>query len=128
MGQRAGVGQALCLIPHYLFAYGGDERALAEHYDAMRRYVDYLSSRANGSIVDFGLGDWVAPGTKTSVALTSTRTTTPTPASLPEPRSCLAKPRMQERTKSSPRESEPRSTPSSSTPTAVCTLMAGSPR
>jgi len=63
---------ALCLIPHYLFAYGADERALAEHYDAMRRYVDYVSSRANGSIVDFGLGDWVSPGTKTPVALTST--------------------------------------------------------
>jgi alpha-L-rhamnosidase len=63
---------ALCLIPQYLYEYTGDVGIFAESYDAMRRYVDYLTTKAHDGIVDFGLDDWMAPGTKAPVAVTST--------------------------------------------------------
>jgi hypothetical protein len=42
----------------------GDLAALLSHLDVMRRYVDYLSSRANNNIIAYGLGDWydIGPG------------------------------------------------------------------
>jgi len=63
---------AYVLIPWYLYQYRGDRRVLAEHYDRMKLYVDYLTSRAKSGIVDIGLGDWVPAKTETPVAVTST--------------------------------------------------------
>ena len=37
---------AYVLIPWYLYQYRGDTRVLAEHYDRLKRYVDYLTSKA----------------------------------------------------------------------------------
>ena len=45
-------------IPWQLYQWYGDRWVLAEHYAMMKRYVDYLSSRADGHIVAYGLGDW----------------------------------------------------------------------
>ncbi|MFC1652211.1 family 78 glycoside hydrolase catalytic domain [Planctomycetota bacterium] len=53
---------------HYL--YYGDQRVLAENFDVVRKYVDYLEkvSQSNGNILTgktgkFSfIGDWVAPG------------------------------------------------------------------
>jgi alpha-L-rhamnosidase len=50
---------AYLLIPWYLYQYRGDERILREHYDRFKRYVDYLTSKAENHIVSFGLGDWM---------------------------------------------------------------------
>ena len=47
---------AYALIPWYLYQYRGDTRVLAEHYDRLKRYVDYLTRRSKNSIVDIGLG------------------------------------------------------------------------
>lgn len=63
---------AYVLIPWYLYQYAGDVRVLERHYDRMKRYVDYLTSRAKDGIVDFGLGDWVPAKSETPVAVTST--------------------------------------------------------
>ena len=68
---------AYLLIPWYLYLYRGDSEVLKTHYDGMKRYVDYLTSRARDNIVDYGLGDWCPPeggaqGYKTPHALTST--------------------------------------------------------
>jgi alpha-L-rhamnosidase len=52
---------AAILIPWYLYLYRGDVAGLEEHYDCMRRYVDYVGTMATGHIVDFGLGDWCPP-------------------------------------------------------------------
>ena len=60
------------LICWYLYQYYGDARPLQQHYEHLRRYVDYLTSRAQGGIVSIGLGDWVAPGPTAPVAETDT--------------------------------------------------------
>jgi alpha-L-rhamnosidase len=63
---------AYVLIPWYLYLYRGDERILSEHYDRLKRYVDYLTTRAKKGIVSIGLGDWVPAKTTTPAAVTST--------------------------------------------------------
>ncbi len=68
---------AAILIPWYLHLSGGDTATLAEHYDCMKRYVDYMTTMATDHIVEFGLGDWCPPtggpsGHKCPVAVTDT--------------------------------------------------------
>lgn len=63
---------AFVLIPFYLYEYSGDTTALRDHYDGLKRYVDYLTSRAKGGIVDIGLNDWAPFETKTPADVTST--------------------------------------------------------
>jgi alpha-L-rhamnosidase len=63
---------AYVLIPWYLYEYRGDRRILAEHYDRLKLYVDYLASRAVNGIVSIGLGDWCPAKTKTPANITST--------------------------------------------------------
>ena len=48
----------LVLFPFMYYATYGDDSLIREYYPYMRRYVDYLTSRAENHIVDFGLGDW----------------------------------------------------------------------
>ncbi len=63
---------AYLLIPWYLYVYCGDTKVLADHYDGMKRYVDYLTSRSKDGINNLGLGDWVPFKTETPVEVTST--------------------------------------------------------
>jgi len=63
---------AYVLIPWYMYQYRGDVRILAEHYDRLKRYVDYLTSKAENHIVTIGLGDWVPAKTATPEKVTST--------------------------------------------------------
>lgn len=63
---------ALVLIPYYLYEYCGDTKPFADHYDAMKRYVDYLTSRAKDHIINFGLPDWAPADTQTPTDITST--------------------------------------------------------
>ncbi len=63
---------AYLLIPWYLYQYRGDVRILATHYDRHKRYVDYLTSKAEDGIVGIGLGDWVPAKTATPENVTST--------------------------------------------------------
>jgi alpha-L-rhamnosidase len=45
---------------------------LCDHYDGLKRYVDYLTSKAKGGIVDIGLNDWAPFKTSTPADITST--------------------------------------------------------
>jgi alpha-L-rhamnosidase len=63
---------ALILIPWYMYQYRGDARILAEHYESMKRYVDYLTVSSPGGINDQGMGDWFPAKTETPVDITST--------------------------------------------------------
>jgi alpha-L-rhamnosidase len=63
---------AFLLIPFYLYQYCGDTKVLCDHYDGMKRYVDYLTSKAKGGIVDIGLNDWAPFKTSTPADITST--------------------------------------------------------
>jgi hypothetical protein len=72
-------GSAFLLVPWQQYQFDGDLDLLRRHYDGMKRYVDYLASRATNHIVNYGLGDWYDVGPKspgiaqlTPVALTAT--------------------------------------------------------
>jgi alpha-L-rhamnosidase len=51
-------GSAFILVPWQQYEFTGDVELLRRHYDAMKRYVDYLGSRSTHHIVNHGLGDW----------------------------------------------------------------------
>lgn len=51
-------GSAFIIIPWYVYKWYGDDSLLKEYYPLMRKYLDYLSSRASGHIIEYGLGDW----------------------------------------------------------------------
>ena len=49
------------LIPWSVYWFYDDERVLARHAVGIGKLVDYLSSRAQGHILEFGLGDHMEP-------------------------------------------------------------------
>ena len=51
-------GSTLIILPFQYYDFYGDSTLIVDNYDAMRRYVDYLSTRADSGIVSHGLGDW----------------------------------------------------------------------
>lgn len=63
---------AFVLIPYYLYEYYGDTRPLCGQYDGLKRYVDYLTTRATNNIVAIGLNDWAPFKTKTPADITDT--------------------------------------------------------
>jgi alpha-L-rhamnosidase len=63
---------ALILIPYYQYVYYGDTEDFRRHYDSMKLYIDYLTSRANDGIVNIGLNDWAPWKAKTGAAITDT--------------------------------------------------------
>lgn len=63
---------AFLLIPLYLYQYYGDAKPMRDHYEGMKRYLDYLTRRATNGIVSIGLNDWVPYDTKTPTQVTST--------------------------------------------------------
>jgi alpha-L-rhamnosidase len=54
-------GTAYPLLAWYMYRYYGDTRVLEEHYDGLKRYVEFLRSKAENGLVKFSsYGDWVA--------------------------------------------------------------------
>ena len=51
-------GSTLIILPFMYYEHYGDPTLITDNYDAMRRYVDYLTQRADSGIVSHGLGDW----------------------------------------------------------------------
>ena len=71
-------GSAYISLVRLLHWYYGDTAVLAEHYEGMKKYVDFLARSARANIIESlgKYGDWCAPGCvapkKTPLALTST--------------------------------------------------------
>ena len=72
-------GASFILCPWYTYLWYGDDSAMRKHYFAMRKYAEYLVSRTEDGILNYGLGDWFDMGPKrpgraqlTSVALSAT--------------------------------------------------------
>jgi len=59
-------------IPYYLYEYCADRRILCDHYAGLKRYVDYLTTKATNGIVSIGLNDWAPYKTTTPADITST--------------------------------------------------------
>lgn len=59
-------GSSFIIGPWYHYNWYGNLRILAQRYDELKRYVEYLNTRAEQGIVSHGLGDWgdlgVIPG------------------------------------------------------------------
>ena len=51
-------GSTLVILPFMYYDQYGDSTLITRNYEPMRRYVDYLTSRADNGIVSHGLGDW----------------------------------------------------------------------
>jgi alpha-L-rhamnosidase len=60
------------LIVWYLYEYKGDKSIVEKHYPRLKRYVDYVTTRAKDGIVSYGLGDWLPAKTQTPAEVTST--------------------------------------------------------
>lgn len=54
-------GGGLVLVPWELYQDYGDTDVLAESFDSMARYVDYLTTASNGFIQPGVYGDWASP-------------------------------------------------------------------
>ena len=73
-----GWGSAYISLVRVLHWYYGDTSVLAEHYEGLKKYVDFLAANSRGNIIETlgKYGDWCAPGSiapkKTPLALTST--------------------------------------------------------
>jgi len=57
-------GSAAIISPWIAYQFYGDKRLLADHYDEMRRYTDYLTSKSQDHMLAYGLGDWYDIGPK----------------------------------------------------------------
>jgi alpha-L-rhamnosidase len=54
-------GTAYPLIAWYVYQYYGDRRILDDHYEGIKKYVEFLRTRAENGLVKFSYyGDWVA--------------------------------------------------------------------
>ena len=63
-GSRPADPVSVCylLIPWLLYCHYGDRRVLHDHYDGMKRWVDYLTTRTEDFIVQYSYyGDWAPP-------------------------------------------------------------------
>lgn len=72
-------GASFILCPWYTYLWYGDDSAIRKHYFNMKRYINYLTSRSDNGILNYGLGDWFDIGPQkpgkaqlTSVALSAT--------------------------------------------------------
>ncbi|MCL5999118.1 MAG: glycoside hydrolase family 78 protein [Chloroflexi bacterium] len=83
MGMRPADPVTMCylLAPWLLYQHYGNRQVMAEHYAGFRRWVDYLSTRANDDIVEFSYyGDWSPPvdeAVRTSIGAGAVSAATP---------------------------------------------------
>lgn len=66
-------GSAFIQIPWNIWKFYGDDRLIRRYYTDMKNYLAYLSSRAEGHILSYGLGDWydIGPNPPGEAQLTS---------------------------------------------------------
>lgn len=51
-------GSASIILPWYVYQWYGDSAILEASYPMMKRYIDYLKTKAKDNILTQGLGDW----------------------------------------------------------------------
>ncbi|MFN8334424.1 MAG: family 78 glycoside hydrolase catalytic domain [Cyclobacteriaceae bacterium] len=63
---------SIAIIPWNLYLFYGDEKALRDSYQNIKRYVDHITEISPSGLTSWGLGDWVPVKSKAPVELTST--------------------------------------------------------
>ncbi|MCU0362557.1 MAG: glycoside hydrolase family 78 protein [Bacteroidales bacterium] len=61
----------IAIIPWNIYLFYGDSKLLADCYDNIKRYVNYIESISPSGLTSWGLGDWVPVKSKAPVELTS---------------------------------------------------------
>ena len=51
-------GSSIMIMPWMYYEFYGDSSLIVNNYQPLRRWVDYMTSRANDHVLSFGLGDW----------------------------------------------------------------------
>ncbi|MBV5282915.1 MAG: family 78 glycoside hydrolase catalytic domain [Paludibacter sp.] len=51
-------GSSILIMPWMYYEFYGDSSLIVNNYQPMRRWVDYMASRADNHVLSFGLGDW----------------------------------------------------------------------
>ncbi len=51
-------GASGVILPWMYYEFYGDDSLIKKYYHVMKKYVDYLTSRSQDYILDYGLGDW----------------------------------------------------------------------
>ena len=57
-------GSACILAPWYVYQWYGNKEILQQSYAMMKKYVGYLSQKADAYLLSYGLGDWYDLGPK----------------------------------------------------------------
>lgn len=65
-------GNVIVFAPWQMYRAYGDTATLRTYYPNMVRYVDYLSGKADGHLLDYGLGDWITFDNSTPKGVTAT--------------------------------------------------------
>jgi alpha-L-rhamnosidase len=65
-------GSSMVLVPWNLYRAYGDPTLIETYYPNMQGYVDYLSTKASGGLLDYGLGDWATINAATPAGVTAT--------------------------------------------------------
>jgi hypothetical protein len=55
-------GASFIVVPWQQYLFTGDKELIREHYGEMRKYMNYLATRADRYLLDEGLGDWYDMG------------------------------------------------------------------
>lgn len=61
----------IAIIPWNIYLFYGDSKLLADCYENIKRYVDYVSRIAPDGLTSWGRGDWVPVKSKSNLELTS---------------------------------------------------------
>ncbi|MDO3644335.1 alpha-L-rhamnosidase [Mucilaginibacter sp. L3T2-6] len=62
----------VAIIPWNLYLFYGDSKALADNYEAIKKYADHIDELYPTGLTTWGLGDWVPVKSVTPVEFTST--------------------------------------------------------
>ena len=62
----------IAIIPWNIYLFYGDSKVLADCYDNIKRYVDYINIHYPSGLTTWGLGDWIPVKSRSPVELTST--------------------------------------------------------
>ena len=61
----------IAIIPWEIYKFYGDSKLLADCYDNIKRYVDYVDRTSPGGLTTWGRGDWVPVKSRSNLELTS---------------------------------------------------------
>jgi len=61
----------IAIIPWNIYLFYGDDKLLAESYENIKRYVDYVDRNSPQHLTSWGRGDWVPVKSRSDLELTS---------------------------------------------------------